>query len=439
MHWGHAVSSDLVTWEELPISLYPDELGTIFSGSAVIDEFNNTGLQTGDTDLLVAIFTHAGETQQQSIAFSNDNGHTMEKYDGNPVLPNPGILDFRDPKVLRYNDEKWIQVLAAGDRIIFYTSDDLLTWDKLSEFGANPLEGSHDGVWECPDLLPLEIGETTIWVLLVSINPGAPNFGSGTQYFLGDFDGTTFRSYGWNEFQWLDWGWDNYAGVTFANEPNKRKILIGWMNNWMYANEVPTSPWRGQMTLPRELSLQLLDGKVWLASNPISELTELRTGQIRERYNATLNAGSFLFLQDGISFRNSLLEVDINLSFKGNPWFAICFANYLEEEVCFGYKHEEREFYMDRSKSGNVNFHPDFYQYVRATRPGGKQSMNIKIYLDDSSIEAFADNGITAMTGLFFPTEPLFLVYMFNVQRAFASDVFIESAVIRGLNSIHGC
>jgi len=250
MHWGSAVSTDLLHWNELPIALYPDELGLIFSGSAVVDTKNTSGFQqNNDEDVIVAIFTHAGDTQQQSIAFSNDRGRRFVKYVGNPVISNPGIPDFRDPKVTPYND-KWIMVLAVANRIQFFESTDLKSWILISEFGNDPTEGSHGGVWECPELIPLEYNGETLWILLVSINPGGPNRGSATQYFVGHFNGTTFQTlYPGGESLWIDWGQDNYAGVTFANEPNNRSILMGWMNNWLYANQLPTNQWRGQRVL----------------------------------------------------------------------------------------------------------------------------------------------------------------------------------------------
>jgi len=426
----------LIKWEELPISLYPDELGTIFSGSAVVDKSNSSGLQTGPEDLMVALFTHAGETQQQSLAFSNDRGRTMTKYEYNPVLPNPGIPDFRDPKVIPYED-KWIQALAVDDRIAFYESYDLISWTKLSEFGGDPQEGAHGGVWECPDLLPMTLNGETIWVLLVSINPGGPNGGSVTQYFLGDFDGTTFRSYGWTDMHWMDWGWDNYAGVTFANQPEGRHIVIGWMSNWMYANDVPSQAWRGQMTIPRDLSLKISDGQVWLASDPSQELIQLRNpSQFVEHNGITVYPGFSYTLHDATAFKNSMLEVDVILTLEGNPWFSLCFGNSLGQDICFGYKHELREFYLDRSKSGNVDFNPDFFPIATAKRTTGSNIMHVKVFMDDSSIEVFVDQGITALTGVFYPTEPMYLVRLLNVE---SGNVVIESATVQGLNSMFDC
>jgi fructan beta-fructosidase len=221
MHWGHATSKDLIHWEHRPIALYPDSLGTIFSGSAVVDLPNTSGFGKDGKPPLVAIFTHhdhAGERagsstyQNQSIAYSVDEGKTWTKYSGNPVVKNPGIKDFRDPKVSWHQaSKKWIMTLATLDRISFYSSPNLKDWTKESEFGKDV--GAHGGVWECPDLFPLDVNGKTIWVLLVSINPGGPNGGSATQYFTGDFDGKTFTPFQ-TDTRWIDYGPDNYAGVT---------------------------------------------------------------------------------------------------------------------------------------------------------------------------------------------------------------------------------
>ncbi|RME99284.1 MAG: glycoside hydrolase family 32 protein, partial [Bacteroidetes bacterium] len=254
MHWGHAVSKDLLHWEHLPIALAPDEHGYIFSGSAVVDWENSSGFGVDELPPLVAIFTYhdpiaeregRDDFQTQGIAYSNDRGRSWVKYDGNPVLPNPGIRDFRDPKVIWDTEsQRWIMVLAAGDHIRFYASKDLKHWRYLSSFGQRL--GAHGGVWECPDLFPMKVegsGDQR-WVLLVSINPGAPNGGSGTQYFVGRFEDDRFKldaefAYNLNRMQdsvkavWLDYGRDNYAGVTWSDIPFEldRRIFIGWMSN----------------------------------------------------------------------------------------------------------------------------------------------------------------------------------------------------------------
>ena len=260
MSWGHAVSKDLLNWEELPVAIEEDEDGAIFSGSAV---------SIGDE--IVAIYTRHTETHQsQCIARSTDNGRTFVKYKNNPVL-NENKKDFRDPKVFKYEDH-WIMcaVQPWDHQVSFYKSSDLITWQHLSNFGPTAAIG---GVWECPDLFPLTIDGQQVWVLLVSLNPGGL-YGSGTQYFIGDFDGTTFTpKYSTDEPRWLDFGRDNYAGVTFANEPHGKRILIAWMANWEHVKEHPETSWTNAMTIPRELGLARYDNEIVVTQQPMCLLT----------------------------------------------------------------------------------------------------------------------------------------------------------------------
>src|SRR5687767_9219061 len=267
MHWGHATSKDLAHWQHQPIALYPDSLGTIFSGSAVADVNNTSGFGKDGKVPLVAIFTHHDEKgekagrnnfQQQSIAYSLDYGKTWTKYEGNPVVTNPGIRDFRDPKVFWYEEgRKWIMTLATLDHITFYSSPDLKTWKKESVFGKEV--GAHGGVWECPDLFPITHNGQKVWILVVNLNPGGPNGGSASQYFTGQFNGTDFTPYQ-TDTRWLDYGPDEYAGVTWSNT-GERKIFLGWMSNWQYADRVPTEKWRSAMTIPRDLGLEKIGEK----------------------------------------------------------------------------------------------------------------------------------------------------------------------------------
>ena len=258
MSWGHAVSKDLRTWVELPIAILEGEDGAIFSGSAI-----------SDGDDLVAIYTRHTETSQtQCIAVSKDNGRTFEKYRNNPVL-DESKKDFRDPKVFKYKND-WIMAVAQPyeHQISFYSSPNLITWKHLSNFGP---AAAVSGVWECPDLFPLQFDNKEVWVLIVSINPGGL-FGSGTQYFIGDFDGTTFKSrYLTDKPRWLDFGKDNYAGVTFNNEPNGKRVLIGWLSNWLDVKNHPKTSWTTQMTIPRELGLSQHKGEIVLTQQPICD------------------------------------------------------------------------------------------------------------------------------------------------------------------------
>lgn len=260
MSWGHAVSKDLLNWSELPVAISEDEDGAIFSGSAV-----------SDGDDIVAIYTRHTDTQQtQCIARSFDNGRTFTKFENNPVL-DEGKKDFRDPKVFRYGDH-WIMCVAQPfDRqISFYKSFDLASWQHLSNFGP---AAAVDGIWECPDLFPLEIEGREVWVLIVSLNPGGL-YGSGTQYFVGDFDGKHFSpKYSTSEPRWLDFGKDNYAGVTFNSEPDGKRVFIGWMANWLDVKDHPETSWTTQMTIPRVLGLIHYQDEIVLTQKPVCEPT----------------------------------------------------------------------------------------------------------------------------------------------------------------------
>ncbi|ODN04868.1 Levanase [Orchesella cincta] len=423
MHWGHAISRDLATWEELPVALAPDEIGDIFSGSSVVDFTNSSGFQTSpDIAPIVAIYTSAGGAgQRQSIAYSNDKATTFTKFEGNPVLSDANSPDFRDPKVRKLSNGKWAMALAVRNKIEFYGSDDLKSWNKLSEFGADPEQGSHGGVWECPDLFPLNVTQvdgTTLemWVLIVSINPGGPNRGSAAHYFVGTFDGT-FTALPWQNTQWLDWGPDNYAAVTFSNEPQDRFIAMGWMNNWMYANNLPTAAWRGQMTIPRTLGLRDLnksENRYRLTSVPTAELEALRNPQEYVGNNAEFMVPpqTVIQLTEQATFKNPAMELEITLEISQQPRFSLCAHNSGGEEICFGLN--ETRWYQDRSKTGNTGFNGEYAAtlYASAPREIDDQEMKIRIFLDVSSFEVFADDGLTSMTSLFYTNEPLDMFYV---------------------------
>ncbi len=440
------IKNIVIGFTELPIALSPDHLGDIFSGSAVLDVRNTSGLQIGIEPPIILLYTQASSVQQQSIAVSNDNGRTFQKYAGNPVLtPSPAIPDFRDPKVYEINGQ-WIMSLAVNDSIAFYSSHNLKNWTALSKFGGSPQEGAHGGVWECPDLLLFDFNGHKIWVLLVSINPGGPNLGSVTQYFLGDFDGKVFRKYGIDHNLWMDWGPDNYAGVTFSNEPKNRKLLISWMNNWDYSEVVPTELWRGQMTIPRVLELKRIDSKIRLASTPAEELKKLRNSV--EFYEKTapliIKSGTVYELTRDLSFVNPLLEIDAMvdttlLTSDSNAIFQICFSNSLNEEICVGYDYGQNSIYLDRGNSGNVTFYANFGQRATAKRETKNKIIQLKLFLDTSAIELFADGGVTAMTALFFPTEPLSYITIEFRSANTENEVSVRSITVQGLNSVYDC
>ncbi|KIC95310.1 glycoside hydrolase family 32 protein [Flavihumibacter solisilvae] len=407
MHWGHATSSDLLTWKEQPIALYPDSLGYIFSGSAVVDKGNTSGFGREGKAPLVAIFTHHhpdGEKngrkdyQVQSLAYSIDDGKTWAKYAGNPVLNNPGIADFRDPKVSWYEPaEKWIMTLATKDRIAFYSSPDLKEWTKESEFGET--SGAHGGVWECPDLLPFDHNGKKMWILLVSINPGAPNGGSGTQYFVGDFDGKRFTPLE-PESKWMDPGTDNYAGVTFFNTGGK-VILIGWMSNWQYGQDVPTKAWRSAMTLPRELSIAESGGRIYLVSKPIKEVKKLFEKEIVIK-NPAINRDIF----EGKAMKG---PGAYRILISGMPArdFSIVLSNEVGNELIIGFDSSSGNYFIDRRKSGDVGFEPGFAKKIPSRRVSGTTTIDLELYIDVASVEMFADNGLNVMTAIFFPNRKM--------------------------------
>jgi fructan beta-fructosidase len=404
MHWAHATSKDLVHWEDQPIALYPDSLGYIFSGSAVVDLHNSSGFGKDGKVPLVAIFTHhnmdgekAGKNdfQNQSIAYSLDDGTTWIKYQGNPVLKNPGIKDFRDPKVMWFEEgKKWIMTLATKDRVTFYSSPDLKNWTRESDLGSD--FGAHGGVWECPDLFPLDFNGKKTWVLLVSINPGGPNGGSATQYFTGDFDGKTFKPHS-TETKWIDHGTDNYAGITWSNTGN-RKIFIGWMNNWQYANIVPTEAWRGAATLPRELSLTQVNGKLYLKSNPVKELDKIMDLSFSKE-NFAIN--SELDLSKELDTSKGQFKLDI--SFAGTDGFSINVSNENGEELTLGYEKASNQYFIDRTKAGKSDFEPGFAKRHTAARISNSKNIKLSLIVDHASAEVFADNGLNVFTDIFFP------------------------------------
>jgi fructan beta-fructosidase len=406
MHWGHATTSDLVHWENHPIALYPDSLGYIFSGSAIADESNTGGFGKDGKTPLVAIFTHHNPkaekespttVENQSIAFSLDNGNTWTKYAGNPVVKNPGIRDFRDPKVFWYERSKrWIMTLAASDQIVFYSSPDLKTWTKESEFGKE--FGAHGGVWECPDLFPLEYNGETTWVLIVNINPGGPNGGSATQYFTGQFDGKTFSPYQ-TDTRWADYGPDNYAGVTWSNT-GARKIFLGWMSNWQYANVVPTGKWRSASTLPRDLSLEKVGDRYFLRSLPVPELKKI-AGTPTVLTNVD---GHDLDLSSKIGGKAGPAQLQLTLDTIQS--FSITLSNESGDKVVTGFDQGENNFFIDRSDAGNVSFAEGFGARHTAPRLSLDTKMDLDIVIDDASLELFGDEGLSVMTSIFFVTEP---------------------------------
>jgi len=430
MHWGHAISKDLIHWEHQPIALYPDSLGTIFSGSAVADVNNTSGFGKDGEIPLVAIYTnHSHEKeangdidyQTQGIAYSVDNGRTWEKYKGNPVLDNPGIRDFRDPKVIWHKDrEQWIMALAVKDRVSFYSSPDLKNWTFESDFGGGV---DHGGVVECPDLFPMTTLEgKEKWVLLVSLNPGAPNGGSGTKYYVGDFDGKEFTS-DWpaEKEVWLDYGKDNYAGVTWFNVPdeNGSRIFIGWMSNWQYANVVPTEKWRSSNTLPRKLTLkEAASGNFFVQAKFVETLDKIAS-EWEKGNELTVNPKEF-----------PAYQLKMNVETNDSSLFEIVLKNSKGNKAVFIFDLGKGLLTFDRSNSGQTAFHEKFTDLVTAPLDFGPIT-DLDIVVDQSSIELMVNGGRLQMTNLVFPQELLN-----NVEVVESAQTKVVSSRVRGLKSI---
>lgn len=589
MHWGHAISKDMVNWQHQEIKLFPDEHGTIFSGSAVVDWQNSSGFGSKENPPLVAIFTYhddkkaaqgAIDFQTQGIAYSTDKGRTWIKYANNPVLKNPGIRDFRDPKVSWHEDtQQWVMVLAQDDHIGFYSSKDLKTWQFESNFGAD--WGSHAGVWECPDLIRVRIEGTDEYkyVLLVSINPGAPNGGSGTQYFVGDFDGEKFvldsdyqkmltgtpaafpegldfsnfknglknwqvsgdafhivndqptntiassfkgsdeaigtltsKSFAidhdfinfkiaggkhhnstaiqllvngeivktasgnntgtmtersWNVSQlkgqqayikvvdnergdwghikiadivfsdkaadekyepsiWLDYGTDNYAGVTFSDVQDGRNLFMGWMSNWQYANQVPTEVWRSAMTIPRELKLLQTPAGVRLASQPVKELGSLLSNT---QQKATLTGANSYQLDELFTIEPGQFKVSFSIA-NSEQVTDIVLSSDTGEYTKLQLNPAKGQLILDRRQSGLKDFEDGFASLQTAPLQKGLEYYDVDIWVDKASVEVFVNKGVSSMTSIVFPTSPYNKIQVSAEQPLSLSDVKLNNIAI---------
>ncbi|MCQ2228815.1 MAG: DUF4980 domain-containing protein [Bacteroidales bacterium] len=374
MNWAHATSTDLINWNDEGIAIAPDALGSIFSGSCVVDKEGTAGFGKG---AVVALYTSAGDVQCQSLAYSVDGGQTFTKYAGNPILTSD-IPDFRDPNMFWNEDIKaWNLILACGQEMRIYSSPDLKNWKEESSFGSEL--GCHGGVWECPDLMKISTldGKTSKWVLFCNINPGGPAGGSATQYFIGNFDGHTFTvdsesRYVNGNSLWQDYGKDHYATVSFSNAPDGRHTMIAWMSNWQYANDVPTMQYRSANSIAREPFLYYgADKQLYMGSRPSPEYD---------------NKG-----------------LDKNVKIKGSC--KIRLSNDEGQEMVFTYDQKAMTLTCDRSKSGIKDFSADFD--VNAVAPVRNKLTSLRIFIDNSSIELFGNNGEVVMTSLVFPNSPL--------------------------------
>ncbi|MFR7973176.1 MAG: GH32 C-terminal domain-containing protein [Lacrimispora saccharolytica] len=385
MHWGHAVSRDLLHWKHMPIALYPDELGMIFSGSCVYDRENTSGYGTKEKPPIVAVYTNHGRhgLEQQSIAYSTDGIHFEKSYQ-NPVIPNPGISDFRDPKAF-YNPVKncWSLVLAAGDRVHFYKSEDLKRWEKTGEFG--PEGNLASGVWECPDLFQVEAEDgRKLWVLIVSMTTTTEDGRCRTQYFLGDFDGDTFiQQQKEEEPLWIDFGFDNYAGVTFQNL--EQPLFLGWAMNWGYANETPTGEYCGQMTLARSLRAVKTEKGYRLAASFAG----------LEKYQHSAYP---------VNHMQRLCTDTFGMKVTGTK--KITLSNALGQKLVI--QVTEDEIFVDRTHAGKHSFHEQFQmpQYCSVRLPRMKRDGEMELIFDVSVLEVLADDGLIPVSMVAYPEAP---------------------------------
>jgi fructan beta-fructosidase len=408
MSWGHAVSRDLIHWQELPVAL-PEEDGImIFTGSTVVDERNTSGFCFGRQPCLVAVYTGhtpagAGHPalQTQNLAYSNDHGRTWTKYPGNPVL-NLKMPDFRDPHVF-WSDraQQWIMAVALPNahKVMFYGSSDLKTWERLSEFGP---AGATGGQWECPTLTEVPLagaGGQTRWVLKVGLNPGGLQGGSGEQYFVGSFDGTRFTNDNPpSKTLWTDYGKDCYCALTFNALPRTQMpVMLGWMNNWQYAGKVPTNPWRGQMTVPRRVQLKNGAEGLRLTQEPVEALELLRGEHFswQGEHAAELNRG----LRQAAQWTSFEVHATVPAG-GGEGGFRLLAGEGKYTTV----EYSRGQLFVDRTNSGITDFSANFPARTTARLTKGNTPLEFTILVDRSTVEVFAEGGLIAMTNLVYPS-----------------------------------
>jgi fructan beta-fructosidase len=406
MSWGHAVSRDLQHWEHLPVAIPVSGTEQVFSGSAVVDHDNTSGLGEPGRPAMVAIYTAFDvETgiQSQSVACSLDRGRTWSRYPGNPVL-DLGSKEFRDPKVFWYAEAGcWVMVIAmAEDRLIrFYRSDDLLAWHHLSDFGP---AGSVDGVWECPDLFELPVdGEPgrSRWVLLVSVQTGGPAGGSGTQYFIGDFDGTTFTAdpaAAHDGARWVDHGADHYAAVSFNGMPDEERTVIGWASNWVYARDLPTVDYRGSASIPRRYALAAVDGRVSLRQQPVLEKLPA-PGYVAGPFPVAEGEHPLPAASHGPHLR-----VVAVIEHGAADRVGLHLRVGTQERTVVAYDAKTSELVVDRTRSGDVGFSEAFPAVHRAPFEPVDGTVRLEILVDATSIEVFAGDGEVVLSDQVFPS-----------------------------------
>ena len=404
MTWGHSTTTDLVNWNYEGLAIKPDAWGAVFSGSAVVDYDNTAGF---GKNAVVAFYTSAksspwGDTQSQSMAYSLDNGKTFVKYAYNPVVTS-SKRDFRDPKVFWYAPDKhWVMILAGGQEMDIYSSKNLKDWKYESSFGAK--QGAHGGVWECPDLveLPVEGTKEKKWVLICNINPGGPFGGNAAQYFVGTFDGKKFVNESPTQTKWMDWGKDHYATVTFSNAPGGRCIALGWMSNWQYQTVLPTLQYRGSNTIARDLTLYRQDGELLLRCTPSPEIEKARMQKVSVPSFKVSDSYDLASLLEG---NDGAYEIDMTIKNSGASKIMFTLSNDKGEKVNMYYDIMRKQFVMDRSESGKVDFSVDF-PAVTVAPVYDTDNIRLRLFVDRTSIEAFGEGGKFVMTNQVFPTEP---------------------------------
>jgi len=406
MSWSHAISRDLIHWQELPVALGEENGVSIFTGSAVVDTANTSGFGVNGSAPMVAIYTGSSTgLQTQNLAYSNDHGRTWTKYAGNPIL-DLHETDFRDPMVFWYAPGKhWVMVvsLALQHKIIIYNSPDLKAWTRMSEFG--PAGANAVPNWECPNFFPLPVvnqAGTTKWVLELGVGDNGPAAGSASQYFVGNFDGKNFHSENPdNQTLWMDYGADFYAAQSFSGIPasDGRRIALAWMNNWNYANKLPTSPWRGQVTVPRELALQRTSAGIRLTQAPVRELESLRQEHLQLRNTSWKDLQALLASHDW----PQTLEIDADLQVEGAQEFGFFLRKGGSYGTRVGFDPTWKTVYVDRTHNGDLVVSQGFNQRHDAPVELADGHLRLHILLDRSSVELFAQDGLATITDLIYP------------------------------------
>lgn len=432
--WGHAVSKDLVHWRQLPVAI-PELKGVIpASGSAVVDWDNTSGFGKNGEPPLVAIYAGVYKNNiNPYIAFSNNSGRTWTQYNKNPVARNSQNL--RDPKVFWYPaGKKWVMVVAGDHKVLLYESKNLREWNIMSEFRSASIGG---GGWECPDLFPLEVDsnpDNVKWVLDVNLtNSGGVVGDSGTQYFIGNFDGIKFSEDDSvkHDIHWVDYGKDFYAVVSYNGIPKSdgRRIWIGWMSNWLYGQDVPTYPWRGAQSIPRSLSLKTFSDGVRLIQEPIDELKKLRE-KLFHFENISLNMKDRIFTDKNLN--GNSLEIEAEIEFESAKRFGFEVRKGINQKTVIGYDEIKHKLFIDRSKSGNTKFSDKFSGLQYGPLLASSKNINLHIFVDWSSVEVFADDGKVVMTDLIFPDSKNFGIKFF----ASTGGVIIKDLKVWKLKSI---